>query len=71
MVDQEMVAPRLPIQDQSAISKMICTFPDCVAQGDSGANRALTNNHTLLTAFTANTSFPIGTIGPKPIMATH
>lgn len=41
MADQEMFSPRLPVSrlplDQPAISKMICTFPDCVAQGDSGA----------------------------------
>ena len=75
MADQEMLTPRLPIPespfDQPAISKMICTFPDCVAQGDSGSNHTLTNDRTLLTAFTAITPFPIGTIGPKPIMATH
>ena len=61
LADQEMLAPRLPVQkypfDQPTISKMICTFADCVAQGDSGANRALTNNCTLLTAFTAITPF--------------
>ena len=75
MVDQEILVPRLPIPkspvDQPAIGKMICTFPDCVAQGDSGANRALTSDRTLLTAFIPITPFPIGTTGPKPIMATH
>ena len=75
MADQERLSPRLPIPksplDQPAISKMICTFPDCVVQGDSGANRALTNDYTLLVAFTAIAPFSIGTIGPKPIMTTH
>ena len=72
MADQEMLAPRLPIQhDQPAISNMVCTFPDCVAQGDSGANRALTNDSNLLTEFTPINPFQIGTISPKPIMATH
>ena len=50
---------------------MICTFSDCVAQGDSVANRALTNDQALLTDFTPITPFPIGTISPKLIMATH
>ena len=71
-----MLNPRQPVFrnpiDQPAISKIICTFLDCVAQGDSGANRALTNDRTLLTNFTPIISFPIGTsIGPKPIMTTH
>ena len=56
---------------QPEVNKMICTFPDCVAQSETGANRALTNDHTLLTVFPAITPFPIGTIGPKPIMATY
>ena len=40
-------------------------------KGDSGANRALTNDRALLTDFTPIVPFSIGTIGPKPIMATH
>ena len=61
LANQEMLAPRLPILksplDRPAISKMVCTFPDCVAQGDSGANRALINDHTLLTEFMASNLF--------------
>ena len=72
MSDQEMLTPRVPIprspNDQPAITKMICTFPDFVAQGDSRANRALTNDRTLLTDFTPINPFPIGTIGPKLTM---
>ena len=75
LTDQEMLAPRLPSLkpnvQQPAINMMIYTFPDCVAQGDLGANRALTNARSLLSEFTAITPFPIGTIGPKPILATH
>ena len=75
LADQKMLNPRQLVtknpMDQPAKSKMICTFPDRVAQGDSGANRALTNGHTLLTDFTLINPFPIRTIGPKPIMATQ
>ena len=75
LADQEMLNPRQPISktpvDQPVISKMIYTFPDCVVQGDSGANRALTNNRTLLTGFTPINAFLIGTIDPKPVMTTH
>ena len=75
MVDKKILAPRLPIprsqHDQLAISKMICMFPDCVVQGDFGANRAVANDSTLLMEFTPINPFLIGTIGPKPIIATH
>ena len=75
MANQEMLAPRLPIpqsqHDQPAISKMTCMFPKCVAQGESGANRALTDNITLLTDFMPINPFQVCTIGPKLIMATH
>ena len=79
MVDQEMLnllpslMPRIQeqIEDQLVITKMVCTFPGCVKQGNSGAKRALTNNRTLLIKFPLIVPFTIGTIGPKPIMATH
>ena len=61
------------IEDQLVITKMVCTFPDCVARCNSGANIALTNDRNLLIKFTIMAlPFPIGTIGPKPILAsTH
>lgn len=78
MTDQQMLNPLPPLprikekmKDPPAVTKMICTIADCVAQGDYGANRALTNDTALLTKFTLIVPLPIGTIGPKPNMATH
>ena len=42
MADQEILTPGLPLprltaplNDPPALSKMVCMFPDCIAQGDS------------------------------------
>ena len=66
-----MLHPLAPLDaDKYTETKMVCMFPDSVAQGDSSANTALTNDKSKLTVCTDITPFPIGIIGPNKIMAT-
>ena len=45
----------------------VCSFPDKTTQGDSGANRGVTNNKDLLHNYQEIVHFGIGTIGPDTI----
>ena len=65
MADQDMLSHSLPQAQPTEqmntpkISKMIWTFPDCVTQGDSGANHALINDWSILANYKQSLhSFP-------------
>ena len=65
---QPSLPPDSPVTADTPVANHVCSFSEKTTQGDSGANRGVTNNKDLLHDYQAIKPFGIGTIGPETIL---